>query len=123
MGQQSLRYCKNLVFGKQTEGFLLQLVDLSGLGIEMAEQLRIPRAWLVHLLGYFVEVICPVVEHVGDDEGTFAGWSELVRSFLMHSEHKVSFLECSTSDITGMELTQILLIDGRPDQSHLMFLF
>ena len=41
MGNQSLRYYKNLVFDKQSEGFLLQLIDLSVLGIETAEQLRI----------------------------------------------------------------------------------
>ena len=61
------------------------------------------------------------MEHLSDDEWTFPGWSELVRSFLMHPEHKVSFLECSTSDISGMEAKQVLLTDGLPDQSHLSF--
>ena len=81
------------------------------------------RVWLVFFLGYVVEVIRPIVEHLGDDEGTFPSRSKLVRSFLIHSEYKVSFLEGSTPDITGMESTQILLIDGRTDQSHLTFLF
>ena len=92
------------------------------LGIERTKQLCVPCAWLVHVLGYVVDVVRSIVKHLGDDEGTFPGRSELVRSFLIHSEHKVSFLECSTSDIMGMESTQILLIDGRPDQSHFSFL-
>ena len=61
--------------------------------------------WLIFFLGYVVDVIRPVVEHLGDDEGAFPGWSEFVRSLLMHSEHRVSLLECSTSDIIGMEWT------------------
>ena len=89
----------------------------------MAEQLRIPSAWHVFLVFHIVEVIRSVVEHLGDDEGTFPSRSKLVRPLLLHSKHKVSFLKCSTSDITGMESTQILLIDGRPNQSHLVFLF
>ena len=89
----------------------------------MAKQLCVPRVWLIHFLGYVVEVVRSVVKHLGDDEGTFPGRSKLVRSFLNHSEHKVSFLKCSTSDIVGMESTQILLVDGRADQSHLPFFF
>ena len=85
----------------------------------MVEQIRIPRVWLVFFLGYIVEVTHPIVEHLGDDEGAFLGRSEFVRSFPVHSEHKVSFLECSTSDFTGMESTHVLLIDGRSNQSHL----
>ena len=42
----------------------------------MAEQLRIPRAWLVFFLGYVVEVIRPIVKHLGDDEGAFLGRSK-----------------------------------------------
>ena len=103
--------------------FLLQLVDPSDLCVEMAEQLCVPCTWLVHFLGYVVDVIRSIVKHLGDDEGTFPGRSKLVRSFLIHSEHKVSFLECSTSDIMGMESTQVFLIDGRSDQSHLSFFF
>ena len=38
-------------------------------------------------LGYVVEVIRPVVEYLGDDEGAFPGRSELVRPFLIHSEY------------------------------------
>ena len=72
-------------------------------------------------LGYVVEVIRPVVEHLGDDEGAFPGQSKLVRSLLVHLEYKVSLLKCSTSDVSGVETTQVLLIDGRPDQSHLSF--
>ena len=91
------------------------------LGIERMKQLRVPCTWLVHFLGYVVDVIRSIVKHLGDDEGTFPGRSELVRSFLNHSEHEVSFLKCSTSDTAGMESTQILLINGRPNQSHLAF--
>ena len=105
MGIQSLRYCKNLVFGKQTDILLLQLVGSSDLCVEMAEQLCIPRTWLVHLLVNVVDVVRSVVKHLGDDEGTFPGRSKLVRPFLIHSEHQVSFVECSTSDISGMEST------------------
>ena len=122
MGNQSLRYCKNLVFGKQTEGLLLQLVGPSGLGIDRAKQLCVPRVWLVHILGYVVDVVCFVVKPLGDGEGAFPSRSKLVRSFLVHLEHKVSFLKHSASDISGMESTQVLLIDGQPDQSHLTFL-
>ena len=87
------------------------------------EQLCIPRVWLVFFLGYIVEVIHSIVEHIGDDEGTFLGQSELVRSFLNHSEHKVSLLKRSTFDIADVESMQILLINGRPNQSHLAFFF
>ena len=91
------------------------------LGIERTKQLCVPCAWLVHVLGYVVDVVRSIGKHLGDDEGTFLGWSELVRLFLNHSEHKVSFLKCSTSDIAGVESTQILLLNGRPNQSHLAF--
>ena len=87
----------------------------------MAEQLRIPSTWLVLLVLHIVEVICSIVEHLGDDEGAFPGRSELVRPFLVHSEHKVSLLECSIPDISCMESTEVLLVDGQPDQSHLSF--
>ena len=111
------------MFGKQTEILLLQLVRSSDLCVEVVEQFCVPRTWLIHVLGYVVDVVSSVVKHLGDDEGAFPGRSKLVRPFLIHSEHKVSFLECSTSDILGMESMQILLIDGRPNQSHLAFVF
>ena len=78
----------------------------------MAEQLRIPSTWLVLLLFHIVEVICSVVEHLGDDKGTFPSRSKLVRPLLIHSEHKVSFLKCSTTYISGMESMEVLLING-----------
>ena len=53
----------------------------------MAEQLRIPSAWLVFIVIHIVEVICSVVEHLSDDEGTFPSGSKLVRPLLIHSEH------------------------------------
>jgi hypothetical protein len=58
--------------------------------MKMAEQLRIPSAWLIFLLFHIVEVICSIVEHLGDDEGTFPSGRKLVRLLLIHSEHKVS---------------------------------
>ena len=91
------------------------------LSIERTEQLSVPCTWLVHFLGYVVDVISSIVKHLGDDEGTFLGLSKLVRSFLHHSEHKVSFMKRSTFDIAGLESTQILLINGRPNQIHLVF--
>ena len=78
----------------------------------MTEQLRIPSAWLVFIVLHIIEVIRSIVEHLGDDEGDFLGQSKLVRPFLVHSEHKVAFLKCSASGISGMESTQGLLIDG-----------
>ena len=89
----------------------------------MAEQLCIPSAWLIFIVLHFVEVIRSIVEHLGDDEGTFPSRSKLVRPLLIHSEHQVSFLKCSTSHISGMESTEVLLINGRPDQGHLSFFF
>ena len=91
--------------------------------MKMVEQLRIPSAWLVFLLFHIVEVIRSIVEHLGNDEGTFPSGSKLVRPLLIHSEHKVSFLKCSTSHVSGMESTEVLLINGRPDQGHLSFFF
>ena len=48
----------------------------------MVEQLCIPRVWLVFLLFHIVEVRS-IVEHLGDDEGTFPGRSKLVRLLLL----------------------------------------
>ena len=66
-----------------------------------------------------VKTVRPVVENLGDDEGTFPRRSKLVRPLLVYSEHKVSFLKCSTFDIASMELTQILLRDGLDPVNHL----
>ena len=89
----------------------------------MAEELRIPSTWLVLLVLHIVAVICSVVEHLGDDEGTFPSRSKLVGPLLIHSEHKVTFLKCLTSHISGVESTEVLLINGRSDQCHLFFFF
>ena len=72
------------------------------LGVERTEQLCVPCTWLVYFLGYVVDVIRSIVKHLGDDEGTFLGRSELVRSLLNHSEQKVSLLKRSTSNIAGV---------------------
>ena len=87
----------------------------------MAEQLRIPSAWLVFLVFHIVQLVRSIVEHLGDDEGAFPSGSKLVWFVLIHSENQISFLEGSTSHISGVETTQILLVDGRSDQSHLPF--
>ena len=68
-----------------------------------------------------VKTVRPVVENLGDDEGAFPRRSKLVWFVLIHSENQISLLEGSTSHISGVETTQILLVDGRPDQSHLPF--
>ena len=60
---------------------------MSALSIKGAEQLRIPSPWLVFLMFDIVKMVCPIVEHFGDDEGTFPSGSELVRPLLIHSEH------------------------------------
>ena len=89
----------------------------------MAEQLRIPSSWLVNLAINIVEVIRSVVEDSGDDEGAFPSRSKLVWFLLIHSEDQISFLEGSTLHISGMESTQVLLINGRSDHSHFSFFF
>ena len=76
------------------------------------EQLRIPSVWLVFLVLDVVEVVCSIVEHSGDNEGAFPGGSKLVLFLLIHLENQVSLLKCSTPHISGMESTQVLLIDG-----------
>ena len=93
------------------------------LSVKMAEQIRVPSAWLIFLVFHIVKVICSIVEHLGDDEGAFPSRGELMRPLLIHSEHKISFLKCSTFDVSAMESMQVLLIDGHPDQSHLPFFF
>ena len=59
-----------------------------------------------------VKMVRSIVENFGDDEGTFPSRSELVRFLLIHSEDQVSFLEGSTLHVSGMESTQVLLIDS-----------
>ena len=63
------------------------------------------------------------MEDSGDYEGTFPSRSEFVWFLLIHSEDQVSFLEGSTLHISGMESTQVLLIDSRSDHSHFCFFF
>ena len=70
-----------------------------------------------------VKMVCSIVENFGDDEGAFPSRGEFVWLLLIHSEDQISFLEGSTLHISGMELTQVLLIDSRADQGHLSFLF
>ena len=89
----------------------------------MAKQLRIPSVLLVFIVFHIIQVVCSVVEHFGDDEGAFPGGSKLVWSLLIHSENQVSLLKCSTSHVSSVEPTKVLLINGRPDQGHLSFLF
>ena len=88
-----------------------------------AEQFCIPSSWLIDLTIDIVKVIRSIVEDSGDDEGTFPSRSELVWFLLIHSEDQISFLEGSTLHISGMESTQVLLINGRSDHSHFSFFF
>ena len=89
----------------------------------MAEQLCIPSAWLIFIVLHFVEVICSIVEHFGDEEGALPGESKLVWFLLVHSKNQVSLLKCPTPYVSGMESTRVLLINGQPDQGHLSFFF
>ena len=87
------------------------------------EQFRIPSLWLIDLAIDIVKVIRSIVEDSGDYEGTFPSRSEFVWFLLIYSEDQVSFLEGSTLHISGMESTQVLLINGRSDHSHFSFFF
>ena len=83
-----------------------------------AGQFCIPSSWLIDLAIDIVKVIRSIVEDSGDDEGTFPSRSELVWFMFIHSEDQMSFLEGSALHISGMESTQVLLIDGRSNHSH-----
>ena len=78
----------------------------------MVEQICVPSAWLVFLVLDVVKVVCPIVEHSCDDEGAFPSRSELVWFLLIHSKNQVSLLKGSTPHVSGVESTQVLLIDG-----------
>ena len=93
------------------------------LSVKGAEQLRIPGAWLIFIVLDVVKMVCSVVDYLGDNEGAFPSRSKLVWFLLIHSKNQVSLLKCSTPHISGVESTQVLLIDGRPYQGHLSFLF
>ena len=68
-----------------------------------------------------VKAVRSIVENLGDDEGTFPSRSKLVWLLLIHSENQISFLEGSTLHVSGMESTQVLLIDSRSNHGHLSF--
>ena len=87
-----------------------------------AEQLRVPSPWLVFLMLNTVKMACSIVENFGDDEGAFPSRGELVWFLLIHSKNQVSLFKGSTPHVSGVESTQVLLINGRPDQGHLSFL-
>ena len=72
---------------------------------------------------HIVEAICSVEEHFGDDEGAFPSRSELVWFLLVHPKNQVSLLKYPTPHISGVESTQVLLINGRSDHSHFSFFF
>ena len=119
-----LEDCKTLVFDKQTtKVFLITCEQNECLSIKGAEQLRIPSARFVFLVLDIIEVVRSIVEHSGDNEGTFPGRSQLVWFLLIHSENQVSLLKCPTPHVSGVESMLVLLIDGRSDQGHLSFLF
>ena len=97
------------------------MVGLKHLRIERVEQICIPGVRLILIVFDVEETIHSVVEHLGDDERAFPSGGELVWLLLIHSEDQVPFLECPTPYVPGMESTQVLLINGRPDQGHLSF--
>ena len=76
------------------------------------EQFRIPSAGLIFVVLDVEETIRSIVEHFGDDERAFPSRSELVWFLLVHSKNQVSFLKCPTPYVSGMESTQVLLING-----------
>ena len=89
------------------------------LSVKGVEQLRVPSSGLVDHVLDVVKTVRSIVENLGDDEGTFARRSELVWFLLIHSENQISFLEGSILHVFGVEATQVLLVNGRSDQSHL----
>ena len=100
-------------FDNQTKRyFLLHLNSLNTLRVKRAEQFRIPSAWLIFIVLDVEKTICSIVEHFGDDEGAFPSRSELVWFLLVHSKNQVSLLKCPTPHVSGVESTQVLLING-----------
>ena len=99
-------------FHKRSNKYSYYILTIRLSSIKTTKKIHVPRARLIFLLGYIVKVICPIVEHLGDDEGAFPSRSALVRPLLIHSENEVSFLKCSTSDVSGMESMKVLLVNG-----------
>ena len=97
------------------EYFLLQLIRVKNSSIKGAEQLRVPSPWLVFLMLDIVKMVCSIMENSGDNEGTFPSRGELVWFLLIHSKNQVSLLKGSAPHVSGVESTQVLLINGRPD--------
>ena len=95
--------------------FLITFYSNECLSIKGAEQLRVPSPWIVFLMLNTVKMICSIVEDFGDDEGAFPSRGELVRFLLIHSKNQVSLLKCSAFHVSGVESTQVLLINGRLD--------
>ncbi len=80
--------------------------------VEALEEISVPCSRFICLPLDVVEFVCSVVQHLGDDDGSFPGRGQLVRSLLIHSEHQVACLECTTPDVSRMKAPQILLING-----------
>ena len=68
--------------------------------------------WLIFIVLDVEKTICSIVEHFGDDEGAFPSRSELVWFLLIHSKNQISLLKGLTSHVSGVESTQVLLING-----------
>ena len=113
----------NSLINKLQEFFLITSPPSENSSIKGAEELCIPGSRLINLAIDIVKMVCSIVENSGDDERNFPSRSELVWFLLIHSEDQVSFLEGSTLHVSGMESTQVLLIDGRSDHGHLSFFF
>ena len=60
---------------------------MKNLNIKRAEKVRVPCSRLVNLVLDIVKAVCPVMENLGDDEGTFPSRSKLVWFLLIHSEN------------------------------------
>ena len=60
---------------------------MKNLSIKRAEQVRVPCSGLVNLVLDIVKAAYPIMENLGDDEGTFPRRSKLVWFVLIHSEN------------------------------------
>ena len=115
---RSLRTRKNFESAK-TQSALYYFNDTCSLHcfsrrsrVEALQEISVPCSRLVRFPVEVVESICSIVQHLGDDEGSFPGGSQLVRSLLIYSEHQVACLECTTPDVSRVKAPQVLLING-----------
>ena len=60
---------------------------MKNLSIKRAVQVRVPCSGLVNLVLDIVKAVCPIMDNLGDDEGTFPSRSKLVWFLLIYSEN------------------------------------